>query len=140
MTEVDFHDFSFLEAGECLGSDPENVSPRSVPSGDFCGLKRILVVFDRQDAKQPDALPIAKDHKSYRPLRGIYNLVAFETCPGVRAARSFIFGVRIYCDSRRTFSDQHLSKFTQKRTAVTLADHVRLPDKCVDHLRIRCDT
>ena len=80
---------------------------------------------------------ISKDHNDYWPLFGIYDLVPFEACPCIRTARSFIFSVRIGCDGRRTSSDQHLSEFTQERAAVTLAKHVWLADKYIDHLSIR---
>ena len=80
---------------------------------------------------------ISKDHNDYRAFCGIYDLVPFEARPFVRSARSFIFSVRIDCDGRRTLIDQHLSEFTQERAAVTLAKHVWLADKCVDHLSIR---
>ena len=80
---------------------------------------------------------ISKDQNDGWPFCSIYDLVPFEACPCIRAARSFIFSGRIDCDGRRTFIDQHLSKFTQKRAAVTLAKHVCLADKCIDHLSIR---
>ena len=80
---------------------------------------------------------ISKDHNDYRPFRGIYDLVPFEARPCICAARSFIFSVRIDCDGRRTFIDQHLSEFTQECAAVTLAKHVWLAYECVDHLSIR---
>jgi len=80
---------------------------------------------------------ISKDRDDYWPFCGIYDLAPFEACPCIRTARSFIFCVRIDCNGRRTFIDQHLSEFTQKRSAVTLAKHVWLADKCVDHLSVR---
>jgi hypothetical protein len=81
--------------------------------------------------------PVPKDHNHYRPFCGIYDVVPFKTCPRIRTPRSLIFSVRVDCDGRTTFINQHLSEFTQERAAVTLAKHVWLAHKCVDHLNIR---